>query len=145
MGSAGSGKTTLASLLEAEPFPIRKTPQLVYRPITLDSPSAYLESPWMRHHLIAAAQDASCVLMLVRSDKTRTVYPPGFAKVFRVPVFGIITRAESHPEGIGAAEKELSRAGIAEPYYQAELTCPDSECLRKLLEQLETYKEERRE
>ena len=140
MGSAGSGKTTLAFLLEPEPFLIRRTPQLVYRQTTIDSPSAYLESPWMRHHLIAAAQDASCVLMLVSADKTRTVYPPGFARVFRVPVLGIITRAESCPDGVAAAEKELSRTGISEPYYKAELTREDSEGLQILLERLKPYR-----
>ena len=36
---------------------------MVYRKNTLDTPGAYLESPWMHHHLIAAAQDASCVVM----------------------------------------------------------------------------------
>ena len=66
----------------------RRTPALVYRGNIMEAPGAYLESPWMRHHLIAAAQDAFCVLMLVDFMGKRDIYPPGFAKVFRQPVLG---------------------------------------------------------
>lgn len=117
MGGSGCGKTTLAAFLEPEPFPVRKTPHMVYRSCTLDTPSAYLESPCMRSHLIAAAQDASCVLMLVDAAAARCVYPPGFAKAFRVPVFGIVTKYGHHSDRIPAAEAQLRQIGIAGPFY----------------------------
>lgn len=88
IGPGKSGKTTLAAWLE-DSSDIRRVQNMVYRKNTLDTPGAYLESPWMHHHLIAAAQDASCVVMTADAKGKREVYPPGFAKAFRVPVIGV--------------------------------------------------------
>lgn len=79
IGPGKSGKTTLAAWLE-DSSDIRRVQNMVYRKNTLDTPGAYLESPWMHHHLIAAAQDASCVVMTADAKGKREVYPPGFAK-----------------------------------------------------------------
>lgn len=143
MGGAGCGKTTLAAFLEEDSFLIRKTPHMVYRTYTLDTPASYLESPWMRQHLIAAAQDASCVLMLTDAAAARMIYPPGFAKVFRVPVFGIVTRCQKcAQENIRAAEIQLKQAGIKEPFYYIDFT--DDACIKtdlyKLRQRLEPYR-----
>ena len=83
MGAGGSGKTTLAHALNGDHSPVKRTPCLVYGARTIDAPAAYLESPWMVHHLIAEAQNASHVLMLVDQTKTREVYSPGFALAFQ--------------------------------------------------------------
>ena len=51
IGPGKSGKTTLAAWLE-DSSDIRRVQNMVYRKNTLDTPGAYLESPWMHHHLI---------------------------------------------------------------------------------------------
>lgn len=97
----------------------RRTPALVYRGNIMEAPGAYLESPWMRHHLIAAAQDAFCVLMLVDFMGKRDIYPPGFAKVFRQPVLGVVTKCSLIQADDGRFDncrKQLARAGVREPY-----------------------------
>ena len=69
IGAGRSGKSSLGRWLDQEAAAgnlwSRRTPALVYRGNIMEAPGAYLESPWMRHHLIAAAQDAFCVLLLV--------------------------------------------------------------------------------
>lgn len=97
----------------------RRTPALVYRGNIMEAPGAYLESPWMRHHLIAAAQDAFCVLMLVDFMGKRDIYPPGFAKVFRQPVLGVVTKCgliHADDGRLDNCRKQLARAGVREPY-----------------------------
>ncbi len=97
----------------------RRTPALVYRGNIMEAPGAYLESPWMRHHLIAAAQDAFCVLMLVDFMGKRDIYPPGFAKVFRQPVLGVVTKCgliQADDGRLDNCRKQLARAGVREPY-----------------------------
>ena len=97
----------------------RRTPALVYRGNIIEAPGAYLESPWMRHHLIAAAQDAFCVLMLVDFMGNRDIYPPGFAKVFRQPVLGVVTKCgliQADDGRLDNCRKQLARAGVKEPY-----------------------------
>ena len=97
----------------------RRTPALVYRGNIIEAPGAYLESPWMRHHLIAAAQDAFCVLMLVDFMGKRDIYPPGFAKVFRQPVLGVVTKCgliQADDGRLDNCRKQLARAGVRDPY-----------------------------
>ena len=97
----------------------RRTPALVYRGNIMEAPGAYLESPWMRHHLIAAAQDAFCVLMLVDFMGKRDIYPPGFANVFRQPVLGVVTKCsliQADDVRLDNCRKQLARAGVREPY-----------------------------
>ena len=81
IGAGRSGKSSLGRWLDQQDwFPgaargenpdswNRRTPTLVYRGAVIEAPGAYLESPWMRQHLIAAAQDACCVLMLADSKE----------------------------------------------------------------------------
>lgn len=124
IGASKSGKTTLASILEGQEI-LRKTSSMVYRTVTIDVPSAYLECPWMRHHIIAAAQDASCVVMLADATRTRKVYPPGFAKVFQVPVIGIITKCDMRMKEDRSnrirSRKELVTVGLLEPFDEVDL------------------------
>ena len=133
VGVGRSGKTTLASFLEGG-GEIRRIPNMVYRSVTLDTPGPYLESPWMQNHLIAAAQDASCILMLADASGVRQVYPPEFAKAFRVPIFGVITKCDHPDASKKAAEKDLMQAGVIPPYYEISVTDPDGmERLREAL------------
>ncbi|MEY8354196.1 EutP/PduV family microcompartment system protein [Lachnospiraceae bacterium 54-53] len=122
IGPAGSGKTTLANAINGLTGPARRTQNMVYGEKTLDVPGVYLESPWMHKHLIAAAQDASHVLMLVDQSSCRESYPPGFAKAFRVPVIGVITGSGEKPETDGWCIRQLKKTGVKEPCFHINLT-----------------------
>ena len=130
IGAGGSGKTTLAHALNGDHSPVKRTPCLVYGARTIDAPAAYLESPWMVQHLIAEAQNASHVLMLV--DQT-----PGFALVFRAPVIGVITKAGKSREQLERCEKELLKAGVQPPFYR--VVFPSREGLDELERRLNSY------
>lgn len=118
LGSRESGKTTLANYLNDLDTVPKRTPHMVYGKNTLDIPGSYLESPWMHKHLIAAQQDAFCVLMLCAPLAAKRSYPPGFAKVFRIPVIGVITKLDLGSEGVDRCRAELRSAGVQEPYYE---------------------------
>lgn len=115
IGPQKSGKTTLAALLEGREMAIRRVPNMVYREKTLDTPGAYLESPWMHKHLIAAAQDACCVVMAADAAGKKRAYPPAFAKAFRVPVIGVVTRCDLPDANPESARRQLLEAGVPEP------------------------------
>ena len=134
MGAGGRGKTTLAHALNGDHSPVKRTPCLVYGARTIDAPAAYLESPWMVHHLIAEAQNASHVLMLVDQTKTREVYSPGFALAFRAPVIGVITKEGKSREQLARCEKELLKAGVQPPFYR--VVFPSGEGLLELEKRL---------
>lgn len=118
IGPTGCGKTTLVNALNDYSGPLRKTQNMIYGEKTMDVPGAYIENAWMYKHLIAAAQDASHVLILIDQSKCDDVYSPGFAKVFQVPVIGVITKTDLGSENEELAEQKLKRLGIAEPYFR---------------------------
>ncbi|MBE5986171.1 ethanolamine utilization protein EutP [Lacrimispora xylanisolvens] len=122
IGPGGSGKTALAAAINGLDGPVKRTQNMVYGEKTLDVPGVYLESPWMHKHIIAAAQDASHVLMLVDQSSCRESYPPGFAKAFRVPVIGVITGSGKKPENDGWCIRQLKKAGISTPCIHINLS-----------------------
>lgn len=141
VGPEKSGKTTLASLLEGEEVKVKRIPSMVYRKNTLDTPGAYLESPWMKSHLIAAAQDASCVVMVSDAAGKKRAYPPGFAKVFRVPIIGVVTRCDLPGAEIRSAEKQLIEAGVPHPIYFVSIN--DTEKMELFLQAVSRWKPEK--
>jgi len=116
-GAGKSGKSTIAGWLDETNGREKRLANIRYGPRTIDVPAAYLECPWMHCHLIDSASDAFCVLMLVDQSRCREIYPPGFAKVFRAPVLGVITKSNEYPEKRGLCEQQLKRAGVQPPYY----------------------------
>lgn len=117
IGPTNCGKTALVNLLNDTQAPPRKTQDIIYGKYTIDVPGAYIENAWMYKHLIAAAQDASHVVILVDASKCAEVYSPGFAKAFRCPVIGIITKTDLRPENEEYCRRQLGSIGVTEPYF----------------------------
>ncbi|MBU3145264.1 EutP/PduV family microcompartment system protein [Clostridium sp. CF012] len=117
IGPTHCGKTTLVNILNDYDGPLRKTQDMIYGKNTIDVPGSYIENPWMYKHLIAAAQDASLVLILVDQSKYSNIYSPGFAKAFRCPVIGVITKIDLMPENQELCLKQLKHIGVSEPYF----------------------------
>ncbi|MFZ7101203.1 MAG: EutP/PduV family microcompartment system protein [Peptococcaceae bacterium] len=124
VGPVQSGKSTLINALNDCILPLKKTQDVIYGRSTIDTPGAYLENPGMYRYLIALAQDASCVLILVDQSRPVQVYPPGFAKVFNCPVVGVITKIDLAVQNAPRAREQLKRAGVFEPYFAISL--PDN-------------------
>ncbi|KAA8674402.1 EutP/PduV family microcompartment system protein [Clostridium sp. MT-14] len=118
IGPTNCGKTTLANALNDYRGPLRKAQDIIYGKNTIDVPGSYIENTWMYKHIIAAAQDASHVLMLIDQSRCVNVYSPGFAKAFRCPVVGVITKVDLMAENEEFCFKQLKQIGIVEPYYK---------------------------
>jgi len=117
IGPSRCGKTTLVNALNNYDGPLKRTPDLIYGKNTIDVPSAYLENAWMYKHIIAAAQDASHVLILINQSNCTEIYSHGFAKSFRCPVIGVITKCDLIPENEEKCSQQLKNIGVSEPYF----------------------------
>lgn len=138
IGPSRSGKTSLANVLEEEARPLKRTHDTIYRKRTLEIPSAYLENTWMYSHLIALAQDAWCILMLVDQSQETDIYSPGFATAFRVPIVGVISKCDLAPEKRAQAEDALARIGAASAIFAVSaVTLEGMDQLKQYLEKLE--------
>lgn len=118
IGPTNCGKTTLVNALNYYDGPLRKTQDIIYGKNTIDVPGSYIENAWMYKHLIAVAQDASNVLILVDQSRCANVYPPGFAKAFRCPVIGVITKVDLKVENEVLCFQQLEQIGVLEPYFK---------------------------
>lgn len=122
VGPAQSGKSTLANLFNDAGRPLKRTQDVIYGLNTIDTPSSYLENPSMYKYLIATAQTASHLLIIVDQSRLAEIYPPGFAKTFTCPVIGVITKADLVPENALPAAQQLKKIGVAEPYFRVSFT-----------------------
>lgn len=121
VGPTQSGKSTLANVLNESSRPLKKTQDIIYGKNTIDTPSSYLENPSMYKYLIATAQTASHLLILVDQSKLIEVYPPAFAKSFNCPVLGVITKIDLVQEFDDLSIQQLKRIGVNEPYFRISL------------------------
>ncbi|WP_251862349.1 EutP/PduV family microcompartment system protein [Clostridium sp. Marseille-Q2269] len=117
IGPSRCGKTTLVNALNNYDGPLRRTPDMIYGKNTIDVPGSYIENAWMYKHIIAAAQDASHVLILVDQSNCTEIYSHGFAKSFRCPVIGVITKCDLVPENEEKSLKQLKSIAVSEPYF----------------------------
>ena len=72
IGPKGCGKTTLVNYINDYDGPLRRTQDTIYGRETIDVPSAYIENAWMYKHMIALAQDAWCILLLLDQHALHT-------------------------------------------------------------------------
>lgn len=117
IGPKGCGKTTLVNYINDYDGPLRRTQDTIYTDKTIDVPSAYIENAWMYKHIIAMAQDASCILLLLDQSNTTEVYSHGFARAFRCPVIGVITKCDLNPENREICNRQFEFIGVREPFF----------------------------
>lgn len=117
VGPTQSGKSTLANVLNDTTRPLRKTQDVIYGKNTIDTPSSYLENPSMYKYLIATAQAASHLLIIVDQSRPIEIYPPSFAKTFTCPVIGVITKADLAQNNADLSIQQLKKIGVPEPYF----------------------------
>lgn len=117
IGPSRCGKTTLVNELNNYKGELRRTQDMIYGKNTIDVPGSYIENSWMYKHIITAAQDASHVLILIDQSRCADVYPHGFAKSFRCPVIGVITKCDLMPENKMSCLRQLKTIGVSEPYF----------------------------
>jgi ethanolamine utilization protein EutP len=121
VGPSQSGKSTLTNVLNDTTRPLKKTQDVIYGKSTIDTPGSYIENPYMYKYLIATAQTASHVIIIVDQSTPNEVYPPGFAKTFTCPVIGVVTKIDLAPQNANIAMQQLRRIGVLEPYFSVSL------------------------
>lgn len=117
IGPTQAGKSTLVNALNDTDRPLRKTQDVIYGKNTMDTPGSYIENASMYKYLIATAQTASHVLLLINAFSLIDVYPPCFAKTFTCPVIGVITKIDLAPGNLSLCRQQLQRIGVSEPYF----------------------------
>ncbi|EHQ92061.1 EutP/PduV family microcompartment system protein [Desulfosporosinus youngiae] len=121
VGPTQSGKSTLANVLNDSVRPLKKTQDVVYGKNAIDTPGSYIENTYTYKYLIATAQAASHVLILIDQSRPIEVYPPAFAKSFNCPVVGVITKSDLAPNNSDVCIQQLKKAGVREPYFRISL------------------------
>lgn len=94
-----------------------KTQVLTYTDAFIDCPGEYLEIPRYYHVIIDASHQVAEVWALQDARSSRSVYPPGFARVFTKPVVGVVTKIDLPDADIERAVAFLRSAGIEGPIY----------------------------
>lgn len=131
IGPAKSGKTTLANYFNKYDGKLKCcTQDVIYGKNTIDVPGAYIENSWMYKNIIATAQNAAIILLLIDKGNSDEVYSPGFTKVFKCPVIGVITKSDLEVSNKDKILKQFERLGVKEPYFY--ITYKDLKSFEKL-------------
>jgi ethanolamine utilization protein EutP len=117
IGGIGAGKTSLKLRMSGGAGKAPKTQVLTYSDTFIDCPGEYLEIPRYYHVLIDASHMVSEIWALQDSQKIRSIYPPGFTKVFTKPVVGVVTRIDLPDANPEMAISLLKQTGIQDPIY----------------------------
>lgn len=117
IGPSSCGKTTLVNAVNDYNGKLKRTQDMIYGKRTIDVPGSYIENGDKYKHIIAAAQDASHVLILMDRTRRDNLYSPGFARLFKCPVIGVITKCDLMPENEINCVRQLKLVGVIEPYF----------------------------
>jgi len=135
IGGIGAGKTSLKQKMLKEKLSYRKTQMLEFSDTFIDCPGEYLEIPRYYHVIIDISHRVSEIWALQDATKSRCFYPPNFAKVYKKPVIGVITKIDSPQADIEKAILLLRNAGIEDSIYQTStITEEGCDALRSRLE-----------
>jgi ethanolamine utilization protein EutP len=135
IGPCQSGKSTLANYLEYTDQSVKHAQDVIYGKNTIDTPGSYLENTRMYKYIISTAQSASHILVLVNQSYSEEIYSPGFVKIFKCPVIGVITKSDMHQENYFKCVQQLQHSGVIEPIFSISLKT------KKGLDVLEKYLE----
>lgn len=133
IGISNSGKTSLVNALDDESRTGKATQDVIYGGKTIDVPGAFIENASMYKNIITLAQDAWCILMVLDQSNCTEVYSPGFAKLFRCPVVGVITKCDLKADNEHICISQFKKIGVEAPYFS---TCTRTD---KGIEELKEY------
>ncbi len=118
VGAVNSGKTSLLMTILGESGCALKTQTINYRNFTIDTPGEYIENPSMYRAIIAASNDARCILFIQDSTANKFVFPPRFAQIFNCMSIGVVTKIDHNKSNVEKASSFLSQLGLSGPIFK---------------------------
>jgi ethanolamine utilization protein EutP len=115
IGASGAGKTTLIRVLEGGGEAL-KTQTITVKKNIIDIPGEYIEIRRMNFAVINVALEASAIFVVQDSTSEKPTIPPNFCEMFRIPVFGVITKLDHPASNLERAKKLLLISGVKGDY-----------------------------
>ena len=77
------------------------------------------------------------MLLMIDQSRIHEVYSHGFARAFRCPVVGVISKTDLKPENRETCERQMEMTGVRKLYYEiSTLNGSGVEELKRYLEEL---------
>ncbi|WP_213950650.1 MULTISPECIES: EutP/PduV family microcompartment system protein [Tepidanaerobacter] len=136
IGASGSGKSTLIKTLRGCGEAV-KTQAVTFEDGYIDIPGEYMDIRRLNYAVITTAMDADAIFVVQDSTSSKPTTPPGFAGMFNIPVYGVISKIDLPTADIKRASKYLEMCGVKGKYYPVSaVTGEGIEELRELIENL---------
>jgi ethanolamine utilization protein EutP len=133
IGPVGSGKSTLLKALEFIGGEVRKTQNIRYTPLAIDTPGEMMQIPYLYNSFILNSARARAVFFLSNA-KRYTRMPPKISLALKAPAFGIVSQIDgATDEGITRAEAVLRTAGLQKIFRVSALTGQGLEELKNFI------------
>ena len=113
MGPSGGGKSTLLHALSESGEKVTKTQAMEFKGTFIDTPGEYMQLPRFYHILIDSANRSEVIILVQDSTAQQVGMPPGFGRLFRRPVLGVISKLDPELANPQRARRWLEQAGIA--------------------------------
>lgn len=110
VGRTGSGKTTLAEVLQCGTATSRKTQAIEVLGNIYDTPGEFMENRRLYRALLVTSYDVDVVALVQDVEDPDSLFPPGFGTAFNRDVVGIITKADKAMP-LEKAQADLRKAG----------------------------------
>ena len=136
IGSSGAGKTTLIQALQGSDK-VHKTQTLTFEGGFIDIPGEYMDIPRLNHAVTVTAMDASAIMVVQDSTSDKPTTPPGFCKMFNIPVYGVISKIDAPSANIKRSHKYLEMCGALEEHLLVSaVTGEGIEALQELVKKI---------
>ena len=116
IGASRAGKTTLIRALQGRNG-ANKTQALTFEGGFIDIPGEYMDIPRMNYAVTTTAMDADGIVVVQDATSTKPTTPPGYCKMFNVPVYGVISKIDDPLADIDRARKLLKLCGVEGGHY----------------------------
>lgn len=115
-GLDGSGKSTVADLVEGQTSNHAHREDCLYRDRSFEVPGRYMENHWMHNIvLMLACNQAAAALFLQDGTASESVYSAGYARALALPCLGVLTKCGGLDEAARARGLDfLAQAGCRE-------------------------------
>jgi len=117
VGPVGAGKTSLIAALQGTAAAKGKTQTICFVNGAIDTPGEYAQIPRFYSALLVTSMEATYLLLTHDAANPAVFIPPGFAKMFARPVFGVATKADLPQANIERTHSYLRQTGVREPVF----------------------------